>query len=48
MARGDRRPIEAVHLDDAPGLFVPATVALAVGAAFYRDKAELDRGTVVS
>jgi hypothetical protein len=46
VARGDGRQIEAVGFDDASGLFVPAAVAFAVDAAFYRDKAEFDWSTV--
>jgi hypothetical protein len=46
MVRDNQRQIEAVGLDDAPDLLVPAAVALAVGAVFYRDEAELDRVTV--
>ena len=46
MARGDRWQIEAVGLDDAPGLLVPTAIALAVGAVFYRDDADRDRATV--
>lgn len=46
MGRSDRWQIEAAGLDDAPGLLDPAAVALAVGAVFHRDEAELDWGTI--
>ena len=45
VARGDRRQIEAVGLDNA-ALGVALAVALAVRAVLHRDEAELDQAAV--